>query len=236
MCSTSPLRASWDGRTRDEDVVRSAALDALERLVEDVHPSGKQSHELGIRTSVGANAALQAPAQSVHRPRRSEEAIEVLDLGKELETIVALPETRLGDRRQSVPLLCLRSLDGGIHAPELREHEPDGCVVPSRCACKCREVELRDPLRLIDLRLGVRVDEYDLDALASWGGDEQELVAGGNRLLDDRSRERCEQVPLDGTLERSGTELGAEALLDEERIRGLVDLDRPRSSSETTPR
>ena len=30
----------------DEDLVRRAALDALERLVEDVQASGKQSHEL----------------------------------------------------------------------------------------------------------------------------------------------------------------------------------------------
>ena len=41
-------------------------------LVENVQPSGEQSDELCIRPPVGANASLQAPAQSIRRFRRSE--------------------------------------------------------------------------------------------------------------------------------------------------------------------
>ena len=57
----------------------------------------------------------------------------------------------------------------------------------------------------------------------------------GKFALDDRRRDLRQQVPLDGTLERPGAELGAEALLDQEVDRGLVPLDRPGLHPEAAP-
>ena len=134
-------------------------------------------------------------------------------------------------------LSSLCALDRVVHALELGEHESDGRFVTLRSARDGREIELCGWLFLpVELWLGIRVDEHDLDAIPSRRGDEEELVSVRNRLLDDRRCERREQVPLDGTLERTGAELRTEPLLDQERIRRLVHLDRPWPSSETSTR
>ena len=93
-------------------------------------------------------------------------------------------------------------------------------------------VDLHD----LDLGLCVRVDEGDVDALAPAGGDEEELVPFRHFLLDDGGGDRREQVALERSLQRPRAELRAEALLDEERVRRLVDLDRPRPAAEPAPR
>ena len=168
VCSASPPRASPDGADVDEDVGRRAALDALERAVEDVQPSGEQSHELGVRPPVGADASLQARAQPLRRLRRSEEAIEVLGLGEQLEAIVALPEARLGDRRQRVPLLrlrCARRRHPRARARRARTGRTPSSPLGARASVG--RSSFAALLLLIDLRLGVGVDEHDLDALAS---------------------------------------------------------------------
>ena len=94
------------------------------------------------------------------------------------------------------------------------------------------EVELDGLLRILgSILLGVRVDERDLDAIAAGCGDDQTLVAVRNGLLDDGCRERRQELALDSTLERTGPELGAEPLLDQERGRGVVHLDGPRPAT-----
>ena len=49
----------------------------------------------------------------------------------------------------------------------------------------------------------------------------------GDFGVGNRSAERGEHVLLDGSLERSGAEVGCEPLLDQERDRAFVELDRP---------
>ena len=73
-------------------------------------------------------------------------------------------------------------------------------------------------------------------SLASGRGDEQELVALGHRLLDDRRGERSEQVALDGPLSGRAPSSGLKPLLDEELVRRVVDLDRPGAAAQTAPR
>ena len=53
-------------------------------------------------------------------------------------------------------------------------------------------------------------------------------VALGNRVLDDRPGDRCEQVAIECPLERPGHQGRGEAVLDQELDRGLVQLHRPR--------
>ena len=73
----------------------------------------------------------------------------------------------------------------------------------------------------------VGIDEAHLEPLAAVALDEQELVALGVGALDDRPRERREEVALHGPPQRPCSELGSEALVEQELDRGLVPLDGP---------
>ena len=96
-----------------------------------------------------------------------------------------------------------------------------------RCLCVARLGD-DDVVRRCVVRVGV--DERDLD-LTVWCRDEQELLPFRDVARNDRPRERRQQVPLDRALERARAELGAEALLDQERDCRLVELDSPRPAT-----
>ena len=82
--------------------------------------------------------------------------------------------------------------------------------------------------------IGVGIDEADADTRAVLCADQQELFSLREVPLDDRQCQRRQQVPLDRPLERAGTEICAEALLDQEIDRSLVPLDRPGMHPEPT--
>lgn len=75
--------------------------------------------------------------------------------------------------------------------------------------------------------IGVGIDEADADARAVLCADQQELFSLREVPLDDRQSQRRQQVPLDRPLERAGTEICAEAFLDQEVDRSFVPLDCP---------
>src|SRR5262249_35624055 len=127
--------------------------------------------------------------------------------------------------------------------PELVEQEAPGGRVVARRERERAEVQRDGPggLRLVvERRLRrlpcIRIDERHVDALARQRRDEEKLVALRHGLLHDGSREWREEVALDGPLERAGPELRREALLDDELVRRVVDLDGPRAPAQAAPR
>ena len=91
--------------------------------------------------------------------------------------------------------------------------------------------------RVADARvLGIGIDERDRDLRSTRRADEEELVSVGHALLDDRGRQRNEQVLLDRALQGAGAQRGAEALVDQEGGGRLVDLHGPRPLPEASPR
>jgi hypothetical protein len=75
-------------------------------------------------------------------------------------------------------------------------------------------------------RRRVGIDELHLQRSAV-AADEQELIAFGKPVLDQRGRERCEQVLIDGPLQRARAHRRREALVEQElQCRGFP-LDRP---------
>ncbi len=128
----------------------------------------------------------------------------------------------------------LRLVHGVDRALELTEDEAYGRFVALRRAGERRHVERICFSVLIDLGLCVRIDERHLDAITARCRDEEELITVRDRLLDDRGGDRRQEVLLQRALERPRAELGAEALLDEERVRRLVDLDGPRPAAKAS--
>ena len=171
------------------------------------------------------------------------QAVDVLGLRERREAVLLLPEALAAERRERelLALLHRAARDAG-HALELAEQRVHLLAVRAARERERAQVERRvaGVVELARRELGVvarlEVDERDRDARLLLVGDEQELVARRRRLLDDHLGERRQQVALDRALERTGAEVGREALRDDELGRGLVQLDRPGPRAQAAPR
>jgi hypothetical protein len=78
----------------------------------------------------------------------------------------------------------------------------------------------------------VRIDEVDVDPAPVSGMDEEELVALGHLMLDDRAGERREHVLLDRAPERARAHLAGEAPAQDDFDRARVPFHRPGAVTE----
>ena len=208
---------------------------------EHVEPAREELDEVSARTSVGPGAPLDARPQSTPGPGCRVQAVEILDLCERREPVRSIPESGSAiaasarvlrsPRASTAAVIRFSSLDTNrtMHRP--RE-------APGRCFASRRPRAHGRRFVLVRSRPGLlRRDRRTSPRCAHrCGRHEEELIAIRHRLLDDRGRERCEEIALDRAIEGSSPELGAEALLDEERIRGIVQLDGPWSPAQSAAR
>ena len=158
--------------------VRRAARAAAARAARRARASASR-----VRTRVCRRAS--------RGPRRRLQPVEVLDPGEHAGTRFRVPEARLLHRRERLLLHAPPVLRFAVHRLELCAQEGRFGFRAVRVERDRRERQRAVGCRQIGRLLGrVRVDEGDLEACAGARRDEQELVALGERALDDRLRER----------------------------------------------
>ncbi len=220
---------------RDGRIARLAGVEARERSRKHVKAPGEELHQLaGVRLPSGG----QSRTETLSRRRGRAQAIEVLDQAEHGVPFVRLPERGVACFLQGI---LLRRVPG---PDALRERRKLGTQVGGlgfrslRFECDARHGQIRRRGRWRDCRrllFGVRIDERDVKARSFSRCDEEELVARGKLALDDRRGDPRQEVPLYGALERAGTQLRTEPLLDEVVDSGLVPLHGPRLHPEAAP-
>ena len=85
-----------------------------------------------------------------------------------------------------------------------------------------------------DGRVGVRVDEFDLDAFAV-AAHEQKLIAFRKPLFDDDRRQRRDQVLVDGAFERPRAHFRRESFFQQKLERRGFPLDGPGAILQSAP-
>ena len=185
----------------------------------------------------GSIWSSQAGRKLLSRPQGGLDPIDVLDPAEDGESFGRFPE-RPAPHRFEVALLPAApalAVNDAPHAFRLGLEE----LHLRRTAAGQEDEALQPEIRGRRGRgrlfvIGIGIDEPNVDPIVL-GGHEEELIALGKTPRDDRRGERCEQVLLDGTLERTRPELGAEPHPQEEFESRLVPLHDPRPVSKARP-
>ena len=225
-------------RRCDEDVCRRVGRDTGERAVEHVQPvrrgarRARRSHARRVACFARLSRRAARPSGSQRRADRGTRPRRGSRSGRRAPRTRARPSpTSRGPSAtcsSSTAATTRVELASARTGPRLRRHARERATARSSSsvgsAVSGASGSASGSTNVTSIRVPVGC------------GHEQELISLRHGLLHDRGSERCEQVALQRTLERPCAELGAEALVDQECVRGVVHLDGPRPAAQSSPR